>query len=119
MAHNNLACIHKGETYPSAKIVVEFDKEVDLSDHALCVWLLGSNIDPVRDCKIIHQQLIIDATAKPHLTQRPYPNVVCSSNEVIAQIDKLWNELSIGSFVPSPSIKMAQLNPNHGAKRNS
>jgi 4-hydroxy-3-polyprenylbenzoate decarboxylase len=97
------AFIHKGNKHPQARIVAEFDEMVDIGNLRICIWLLGSNIDPVRDCKTVDGQLFIDATSKPHKTLREWPDIVRSPKETIESINRKWNALGIGEFVPSPS----------------
>ncbi len=109
--------IYKGTILPQTPIIVEFDAEVDITDIATCIWLLGNNIDAVRDCRIVNGQLIMDATRKiavpdnkptQHFPAR-WPNVVCSSDETIDTIDRQWDSLGIGAFIPSPSLNYKKL----------
>ncbi len=98
--------IHYGDTLPEARIVVQFDKHVDIHDIATCVWLLGNNIDAVRDVRIANNQLIIDATTKPgQVAPRRWPNIVCSNNDTINTIDAKWPFLGLGEPIASPSLK--------------
>jgi 4-hydroxy-3-polyprenylbenzoate decarboxylase len=111
------AFVHSGENAVTARVVVRFDEAVDVQDLHTCIWLLGNNIDPERDCKIVNGQLLIDATLNAAKMQRPVPNVVCTSDEIIRRVDSKWETLGIGSFVPSPSKLRAALNPNAAAER--
>ncbi|MDR3132733.1 MAG: menaquinone biosynthesis decarboxylase [Prevotellaceae bacterium] len=110
------AFIHKGEKLPPAHVVVQFDKQVHLDDTATCVWLLGNNIDAVRDCRVADGQLIIDATTKgEQLFPRRWPNIVCASDETIASVDAQWERLGLGAFIPSPSLRYKHLLQKGGA----
>lgn len=95
-----------------AKITVLFDDAVDLSDMETAVWLLGNNIDISRDCEVKDGSLIIDATSKRKGYKgfdRPWPNIVCSSEETVKAIDEKWERLGIGNFIPSPTLKYQRL----------
>lgn len=108
--------IHKGEKLPASRVVVQFDRQVHLDDPATCVWLLGNNIDAVRDCRVADGQLIIDATTKSEqLFPRRWPNIVCASNETIAAVDARWERLGLGAFIASPSLHYKHLLQKGGA----
>jgi 4-hydroxy-3-polyprenylbenzoate decarboxylase len=98
------------------KLSILFDEEVDTSDFSTCVWLLGNNVDPARDCKIEAGKLIIDARSKItndistnlQLPQR-WPNIVCMDAATIAAVDKKWDKLGLGPLFLSPSLKFQRL----------
>jgi 4-hydroxy-3-polyprenylbenzoate decarboxylase len=98
----------------TAKITVVFNDFVDVNNLSQAVWLLGNNIDAMRDCKIIEGKLIVDSCAKyknyksifdnsDFVFNRRCPNVACSSNKTIHAIDEKWNSLELGEFIESPS----------------
>ncbi|MDR0728500.1 MAG: menaquinone biosynthesis decarboxylase [Prevotellaceae bacterium] len=104
------ACIHKGTPIPYARIVALFDDPVDIHDWATCLWLLGNHIDVARDCKIVHGQLIIDATTKAtQIVPRRWPNPVCANEATIAAVDAKWPQLGLNDLIASPSLKYRQL----------
>jgi 4-hydroxy-3-polyprenylbenzoate decarboxylase len=111
---------HKSDTMPDdASVIVIFDNHVDLKDVSTCVWLAGNNIDASRDCCINNNSLIIDACTKHKAYKgynRPFPNIVCSNDETIEQVDKMWEKLGIGKFIPSPSLTYRNLVQNGGAE---
>ena len=37
--------------------------------------------------------------------QRDWPNIIVADDKTIASIDKKWDELGVGAFIPSPSLK--------------
>jgi 4-hydroxy-3-polyprenylbenzoate decarboxylase len=37
--------------------------------------------------------------------QRDWPNIIVADDATIEAVDAKWNELSIGAFIPSPSLK--------------
>ncbi|MGL4908186.1 MAG: menaquinone biosynthesis decarboxylase [Bacteroidales bacterium] len=102
----------------TSRIHIIFDSEVILSDITTCIWLLGNNIDPRRDCCINDGILHIDARTPlgGKQTQRNYPNIVCANTETIASIDKKWESLGIGNFIPSPSLRYTYLQKSASAE---
>lgn len=103
------------------KMIVLYDKEVDITDSRMMAWLGSGNIDPLRDCFIQKSNgssmLFVDATRKnkssdEHL--REWPNVIVSSDETINEIDSKWKSLDLGDFISSPSLKYKKLIINKG-----
>jgi 4-hydroxy-3-polyprenylbenzoate decarboxylase len=37
--------------------------------------------------------------------QRDWPNIIVAGDETIKSVDRKWNELGLGTFIPSPSLK--------------
>jgi 4-hydroxy-3-polyprenylbenzoate decarboxylase len=100
------------------RLVFHFDENVDTSDVRTCAWLLGNNIDAVRDCKVVNGQLVIDAHSKVANTEAQaqasgyparWPNVVCAHRDTIQAIDVKWPTLGLGPLLPSPSLKYGVL----------
>jgi 4-hydroxy-3-polyprenylbenzoate decarboxylase len=102
------------------KLLVIFDKEVDVSDFETCLWLIGNNIDVTYDCKIENNTLIVDARTKFGRKNflRTWPNIVCMDDETIKSVDEKWSKLGIGEFIPSPSLKYKYLVKSEGAEMN-
>ncbi|MDR0561052.1 MAG: menaquinone biosynthesis decarboxylase [Prevotellaceae bacterium] len=94
-----------------AKLKIIFDNEIDTNDFTTCIWLAGANTDIAYDCEIKDNSLIVDARAKINRDDfhRPWPNIVCSDEATIESIDKKWESLKIGDFIPSPSLKYKRL----------
>jgi len=100
-----------------AKLCVIVDKQVDLTDTGLVTWLLGGNVDPTRDCKVVDISetdscLIVNATRKSMKKdnfKRDWPNIVTMSEDIIKQVDERWNSIMPGEFMESPSLKYAPL----------
>jgi 4-hydroxy-3-polyprenylbenzoate decarboxylase len=103
-----------------AKLMVIFDKEIDISDFETCIWLIGNNVDANYDCKIENNSLIVDARTKFGKKDflRPWPNVICMNDETIETINNKWTSLDIGKLIPSPSLKYKYLVKNEGAEMN-
>jgi len=89
--------------------VAFFNNEIDNQNIFDLVWLLGNNIDPSRDLKVINQNcLLIDATRKNtsnHKFDRLWPNIVASDSDTINKVDVKWASLQIGALIESPSLK--------------
>jgi 4-hydroxy-3-polyprenylbenzoate decarboxylase len=90
-------------------IILAVDQAVDINDLFMVVWQMLGNTDPKRDIEYISDNMIfVDGTIKAFRHdgfRRRWPNVVCSSEETIKKIDKGWESLGIGPFIPSPSVK--------------
>lgn len=111
----------------NAKITVVFDDFVGLNNTAQAIWLLGNNIDAVRDCKIIDSKLVVDACMK-HCNynsifsgnnfdfKRRCPNAVCSSAETVKAVDEKWEKLNLGKFIPSSSKQIRNIILSDGAE---
>ncbi|MCX6256881.1 MAG: menaquinone biosynthesis decarboxylase [Bacteroidia bacterium] len=105
------------------KIVVFADKEVDIFDYSITFWYVTNNIDPTRDCQFISPPgrpatLCIDGTRKSKDNInffRDWPNVIVSSDETIRKVDAMWDQLGIGKFIISPSLKYKVLVNGAGA----
>jgi 4-hydroxy-3-polyprenylbenzoate decarboxylase len=94
-------------------LILAVDNTVDVNDMYQVAWQILGNSDPQRDAELISDNILfIDGTIKAFREggfQRKWPNVVCSSGETIRSIDRKWESLSLGSFIPSPSVKNSHL----------
>ncbi len=97
------------------KIVVIFDKDVNVQDISEVLWRLGNNIDPKRDIVFVEgpvdaldhasplpllgSKMGIDATRKwpEEGFTREWPPVIEMTKEVKEKIDKLWEKLELGN----------------------
>jgi 4-hydroxy-3-polyprenylbenzoate decarboxylase len=96
------------------KIIVVVDEEVDVQNLSEVLWRVGNNIDPERDVCFVHgpvdildhaarrpglgSKMGIDATRKwpGEGFDRPWPDAVEMTPEVVARVDSLWNSLGLG-----------------------
>lgn len=110
--------------FNSIKICVIVDQNVNVQDQNMIAWIASGNIDPKRDCWVKEStetscsKVFIDATQKTLKNDnfmRDWPNVVVSDLDTIERVDNKWNNLGIGEFIQSPSIKYRKLNENDGA----
>jgi 4-hydroxy-3-polyprenylbenzoate decarboxylase len=94
----------------------------DIHDLDTVCWLACANIDPERDVRLAdapRQQMIIDACMKYPQTYgfpREWPDVVTASKATIRAIDEKWEQLGLGNFVSSPSLKFLKMKMGDGAK---
>lgn len=102
-----------------------FDDCVDTADIATCMWLMGNNVDPVRDCKVENGQLIVDARSKLAKNKEEaketcypirWPNIVCADDKTIERVNTKWASFHIGKLILSPSLKYKQLVKPGGAE---
>jgi len=93
------------------KIIIVFDKEVDVQNISEALWRLGNNIDPKRDIvfsegpvdaldhaapqPLFGSKMGIDATRKWEAEgfKRQWPDVIEMDKEIKEKIDKLWKKL--------------------------
>lgn len=107
------------------KAVVFFNDGADLNDLFSLMWLLGGNLEPDRDVSVSDSKngntvVFVDATFKTSAHdnfKRDWPNVVTMDDETISAIDKKWNDLGLGEFIQSPSLKFKTLVKGEGAIR--
>jgi 4-hydroxy-3-polyprenylbenzoate decarboxylase len=106
-------------------MVFLFNEGADLNDFFTLIWLVGGNLEPERDIVIAdvdneNRVVFVDATFKTNSHdnfKRDWPNVVTMDDETIAAIDKKWDELKLGEFTESPSLKFKTLVKGSGAVR--
>jgi len=93
------------------KIIIVFDKEVDVQNTSEALWRLGNNIDPKRDIifsegpvdaldhaapqPLFGSKMGIDATRKwkEEGFKRQWPDVIEMDKEIKEKIDNLWKKL--------------------------
>jgi len=109
------------EQFSSVKVFILLDDTVDIHDVDTVCWLVCANVDPERDIRIAEeprQQIVIDACMKypqNYGFPREWPNVVTASETTIRAIDEKWEQLGLGNFVPSPSLKFLKMKKGDGA----
>ena len=109
------------EQFSSVKVFVLLDDTADIHDLNTVCWLACANIDPERDVWLAEaprQQMVVDACMKypqSYGFPREWPNVVTASEATIHSIDQKWEQLGLGNFVPSPSVKFMKMKKGDGA----
>jgi 4-hydroxy-3-polyprenylbenzoate decarboxylase len=105
--------LSKAEYGKAQRLILAVDHNVPLNDMAVVAWQILGNTDPGRDiCLSPDGTLLVDGTLKAFSRQpfpRRWPNIVCSSVETIKKVDAEWNDLDLGPFIPSPSLKTSPL----------
>lgn len=102
----NLFC--RENNINGVKFIIAFDENVNILDYPTMMWLIGGNVDAKRDTYIDNETLLMDARAKfdgLNGFSRRWPNIITMSEDVVKKIDLIWDSLSIGNFIPSPSNK--------------
>ena len=101
------------------KMILYVEHTVDPNDLATALWRLCNNLDPKRDHHIIQKASVtnpgknwscigFDGTIKTKAFDnfhRDWPNIIVASDQTIESVDNKWNDLGIGEFIPSPSLK--------------
>jgi 4-hydroxy-3-polyprenylbenzoate decarboxylase len=104
------------------KMILYVEHTVDVNDLPTALWRFCNNLDPKRDYQISkrltsNQQPVtgnysacigFDGTRKTKEFDdfhRDWPNIIVADEATIMAVDKKWNDLGIGVFIPSPSLK--------------
>ncbi len=89
------------------RLILVVDHAVDPFNLPMVAWQILGNTDPRRDHNYVTaSSVMIDGTIKAFRKggfPRGWPNVVCSGEETISAVDKMWDSLGLGPYVPSPS----------------
>lgn len=100
------------------------DDPVNIKNIQEFLWYLLNNIEVNRDIIITRNgddnyRVFIDGTSKISKAEnfpRDWPNAVTMNEETIQEIDKRWNTLQLGDFIPSPSRDYNRLIVTPGAR---
>ena len=97
------------------KIIIFLEHTIDISDIADAVWRFSNNVDPKRDAFVISvdsqqepSHIAFDGTKKTKEFDgftRDWPNILANTQEVIDQVDDMWDRLGLGPMPVSPSRK--------------
>lgn len=101
------------------KMILYVEHTVDANDLPTALWRFCNNLDPRRDHIPFQRESLIhpgklfaclgfDGTrkTKEHDNfQRDWPNIIVAANETIESVDRKWDQLGIGAFISSPSLK--------------
>lgn len=94
--------------------IILYDANIDANDTKSIIWNILNNYNPSKDCSVIEQNgrtcLIIDGGTKIENEQlRDWPSPVTADEETIRKINEKWEKLSLGDFLPSPSLRYRKL----------
>jgi 4-hydroxy-3-polyprenylbenzoate decarboxylase len=104
------------------KMILYVEHTVDANDLPTALWRFCNNLDPKRDSHISKQPtsnlkhqtsnytacIGFDGTRKTKEFDdfnRDWPNIIVADNATIMAVDMKWNDLGIGNFISSPSLK--------------
>jgi 4-hydroxy-3-polyprenylbenzoate decarboxylase len=104
------------------KMILYVEHTVDANDLPIALWRFCNNLDPKRDSHITKRPssnlkpqtsnytacIGFDGTRKTKEFDdfnRDWPNIIVADDNTIKAVDEKWNELNIGKFIPSPSLK--------------
>ncbi|MGN6494777.1 MAG: menaquinone biosynthesis decarboxylase [Agriterribacter sp.] len=101
------------------KMILYVEHTVDPHNLQVALWRFCNNLDPKRDHFLYKQEskhqpgkifacLGLDGTRKTKELdgfERDWPNIIVADDATIASVDKKWDRLNLGSFIPSPSLQ--------------
>ena len=110
-------CSHK--ELEGIKMILYVEHTVDANDLPIALWRFCNNLDPKRDFHLYDNPSLnnsekifacmgFDGTRKTKEFDnfhRDWPNIIVADDETINAVDQKWNELGLGGFIPSPSLK--------------
>jgi len=114
--HNMICALKEIE---GIKMILYVEHTVDVQDISVALWRFCNNLDPKRD-HILAQRIStyqpnktfacmgLDGTIKTKAFdnfQRDWPNIIVADDATIKAVDEKWNELGLGDFIASPSLK--------------
>jgi 4-hydroxy-3-polyprenylbenzoate decarboxylase len=114
--HEQIVALKETE---SIKMILYVEHTVDANDLATALWRFCNNLDPKRDYYLSKRSasngyiacMGLDGTRKTKELddfQRDWPNIIVANDETIKSVDGKWQELGLGSFIPSPSLKFKE-----------
>ncbi len=98
------------------KMILYVEHTVDANDLATALWRFCNNLDPKRDHHLYKRNTGsgyvscagFDGTRKTKEHDdfhRDWPNIIVADEATIHSVDKKWESLGLGAFIPSPSLK--------------
>lgn len=111
--HDNI-CL--SDDLRAIKMILYVEYTVDANDLSTALWRFCNNLDPKRDFHLFKSSgsgnysacMGFDGTRKTKEFDdfnRDWPNIIVADDDTITAVDKKWNELGIGEFISSPSLK--------------
>ena len=105
--------------FEQIKMILYIEHTVNAHDLPTALWRFCNNLDPKRD-HTLNERISsanpsvrvacmgLDGTRKTKELDgfnRDWPNIIVANEETIAAVDAKWNDLQIGAFIASPSLK--------------
>ncbi|HEX2628494.1 MAG TPA: menaquinone biosynthesis decarboxylase [Chitinophagaceae bacterium] len=105
--------------FEPVKMILYIEHSVDALDLPVALWRFCNNLDPKRDHHLTQRNSIsqpgkiyscmgFDGTRKTKEMDdfhRDWPNIIVADEATIKSVDEKWDQLGIGAFIPSPSLK--------------
>ena len=103
------------------KMILYVEDSVNVHDLPVALWRFCNNLDPKRDhltgerASLFHEGKFeacigFDGTMKTKNLDdfdREWPNIIVASRETIGAVDAKWEQLGLGDFIASPSLKFS------------
>jgi 4-hydroxy-3-polyprenylbenzoate decarboxylase len=107
------------EEMEGIKMILYVEHTVDPGDLPVALWRFCNNLDPRRDQTLVVKRSLtdpskqfaclgLDGTRKTKELdnfQRDWPNIIVADKATIRIVDEKWQDLGLGPFLPSPSLK--------------
>ncbi|PVD51286.1 menaquinone biosynthesis decarboxylase [Terrimonas sp.] len=100
------------------KMILYVEYNVNPHDLPVALWRFCNNLDPKRDHHLVEYIdelkgkriacVGLDGTRKTKALddfERDWPNIIVANAETIASVDSKWDNLGLGTFIPSPSLR--------------
>jgi 4-hydroxy-3-polyprenylbenzoate decarboxylase len=101
------------------KMILYVEHTIDAGDLTVALWRFCNNLDPRRDHFLVQRPSSVnsdktfacigfDGTRKTKELDnfgRDWPNVIVADDETIKAVDEKWEQLGLGPFLSSPSLK--------------
>ncbi|MFT4015581.1 MAG: menaquinone biosynthesis decarboxylase [Agriterribacter sp.] len=100
------------------KMILYVEYNVNPHDLPVALWRFCNNLDPKRDHHLFEYIdelkgkriacVGLDGTRKTKALddfERDWPNIIVANAETIASVDTKWDNLGLGTFIPSPSLR--------------
>lgn len=111
--------ICENKEWDGLKMILYVEHNVDANDLPVALWRFCNNLDPKRDHILFEKPsasepgrriacLGLDGTRKTREFDgfnRDWPNIIVADDATIASVDAKWDQLGLGPFLPSPSLK--------------
>lgn len=114
--------ITKNEDIEGIKMILYVEHTVDAMDLTVSLWRFCNNLDPKRDHFIAKKESSLqpgryyacigfDGTIKTKEFDdfyRDWPNIIVADEATIISVDEKWDNLGLGKFITSPSLKFRE-----------
>ena len=107
------------EGFDQVKLVIYVEHTLDVHNIGDVVWSFTNNVDPRRDKYLLElddpkslSHIGLDGTRKSKEFDnfdRDWPNVLVTDDATIAAVDAKWEQLGLGKFIPSPSLRYQRM----------